>query len=391
MRRGLAAAAAAGALLFAAPVAHAAPPNPPVVTGGTISVSMSSGNTNPPLLSGHFHVDDSGAAVTVKATMAWTGPAPDQHPKFNPQDVCPGAKCANDGNGNIDFSGFGLPTATYNGPYRVDATAAASDIFGSGAQAVNTAFHVAVAPPDVGAVTATVDNKTRQVTVSWDRDITTPDLVAYWIWRKGPGDADFKAVIQTPQLSTGARVSVVDYCQDCNGGDYLYQVESRRNGGDAQYSSTDFVASNRSKSQSPKVTEPPPPPGQTVPPTTAPGPGGGPPVVRGTPSGTTHSAGFSGGSGGSSSAATPTSEAVTPDPGFARGLPYAGGSSANDQNGEEGDNSAVAVTPGRHTSSGKGYLVPVAAGAVLFLGALHLRMFKKRLDEPPTSSLTPVA
>jgi hypothetical protein len=80
---------------------------------------------------------------------------------------------------------------------------------------------------------------------------------------------------------------------------------------------------------------------------------------------------------------------VTPDPGFVRGLPNAG-SSASDSNGE-GDNSAIAVTPGRHstTSGGKGYLVPVAGAAVFVLGALHLRIFKKRLDEPP-SNLTPV-
>jgi hypothetical protein len=79
---------------------------------------------------------------------------------------------------------------------------------------------------------------------------------------------------------------------------------------------------------------------------------------------------------------------VTPDPGFQRGLPDVGATPGADNS--EGDNSAVAQTPGRHTSSGKGYLVPVAGGAVLFLGALHLRLLKKRLDEPP-SNLTPVA
>jgi hypothetical protein len=40
------------------------------------------------------------------------------------------------------------------------------------------------------------------------------------------------------------------------------------------------------------------------------------------------------------------------------------------------------VTPGRHSNSGRGYHVPVAGCAVLFLGAFHLRLFKKRLDEP---------
>ena len=75
--------------------------------------------------------------------------------------------------------------------------------------------------------------------------------------------------------------------------------------------------------------------------------------------------------------AAPTSEAVTPDPGFVRGLPYAGSTPGNE--GEGGDNSSVAVTPGRHSSNRRGILAPVAGGAILFLGALHLRILKRRL------------
>jgi hypothetical protein len=89
--------------------------------------------------------------------------------------------------------------------------------------------------------------------------------------------------------------------------------------------------------------------------------------------------GFSG-SGSSSAATTPTSEPVTPDPGFVRGLPYAGQQPGAEG---EGDNSAVAVTPGgSHKSNRRGVLVPVATGAILFVGAFHLRILKKRLDEP---------
>ena len=229
--------------------------------------------------------------------------------------------------------------------------------------------------------------KDRIVTVSFDRDATTPDVQSYYLYRKGPGDKDFTAIAQTPQLNTGARINVFDDRAQYKGGDYLYQVETHRNG--ASGDGTTTVVSDKAKSQSNKVTMSDPPPGVTAPPTTTPKGGGPPPVVRGTPSGVTRSSGFSGSSSGSSSGTTPTSEAVTPDPGFVRGLPYAAGSPSPD-NGNEGDNSAVAVTPGRHGSSGKGWLVPVAGSAVFILGALHLRIFKKRLDEPPTT-LTPIS
>ncbi|MBV8305260.1 MAG: hypothetical protein JOZ04_13700, partial [Acidimicrobiia bacterium] len=93
----------------------------------------------------------------------------------------------------------------------------------------------------------------------------------------------------------------------------------------------------------------------------------------------------------SSASDTPTTQAVTPDPGYARGLPYAAGSAPADNGNSEGDNSAVAVTPGRHSSSNRGIFVPVAAGAILFVGAFHLRILKKRLDEPPSTGLTPAS
>jgi hypothetical protein len=392
MRRGLAAAAAGAAVALGLGVgtAGAAPPGNPVVSGGHLSVAMSKDNTNPPLLSGHFDVDDNNATVTVSAKMSWKGPDPAHHPTFNPQNVCPSAQCNTDGNGNVDFAGFPLPAAAYNGPYHVDATATATNpLFGQGVGTAATDFQVAVPPPDVTKVSATVDTKTRIVTVSWDRDATTPDVQTYWILRKGPGDTAYKAIVQTPQQNTGARISVSDSNTQFKGGDYFYEVQARRNGGDGQYSSTDYVGSDPAKSQSPKVTVADPPPGVTAPPSTVPSKSGGaPPLVNGTASGGSRNSSFSGSSSGA--AKTPTSEAVTPDPGFVRGLPDAG-SNANDQNSSsEGDNSAVAVTPGRHKSAGKGILVPVAGAAVLLLGAVHMRYFKKRLDEPP-STLTPVS
>jgi len=241
------------------------------------------------------------------------------------------------------------------------------------------------APPNVTGVTAAVD-KTRQTTVSWDRDGTTPDVQSYYVYRKGPGDKDFAPVLQTLQQNSGARITVVDSGTQYKGGDYQFEVEERRNGQSGD--SSTVVVSDKSKSQSNKVTVPDPPPGTPAPPPTQPpSSNGAPPVVKGTPTGVTRSSGFSS-SGSSSTATTPTSEAVTPDPGFARGLPYAAGSPAPDNSGNEGDNSAVAVTPGRHKSNSRGIFIPVAAGAILFVGAFHMRILKKRLDEPVGTALS---
>ena len=274
---------------------------------------------------------------------------------------------------NIDMS------RASNGPYKATATAHAIDVVGPDGQGQSpqAAFKLAAPPPNVSDVKAVVDPKSRVTTVSWVRDAATPDVEAYWVWRKGPGDPDFKAAYQTGQLSSGERVVTFDGNTQYKGGAYVYEVETHRNGASGDGSTT--VVSDRTKSQSNKVTVPDPPPGSptTVPPPPTKG-NAAPPVVRGTPSGVSRNSGFSG-SGSSSAATTPTSEAVTPDPGFVRGLPYAGQQPGAEG---EGDNSAVAVTPGRHQSSGRGYLVPVAGCAVLFLGALHLRLFKKRLDEP---------
>jgi len=402
MRRGLAAAAASAVVALSlsplfAPAADAQGAvsiTPSPITMAPAPDGAANVTTNLLAVSGHFHVDGGFQSTFdwARVNLGWRGTAPGP-PIPGPYTICgtppqpapPGAACAGQ---DVDFKDQKLqPAPAYNGPYAVNATAHASDKVpggGSDDKTTNTiAFNIVVPPPNVDHVTAAVD-KDRNVTVSWDRDANTPDLQADVIWRKGPGDKDFTAALVVVPPKDGARVNAPVDGKTLQGGDYLFQVEARRNGATGDGAS--YVPSDRTakESLSNKVTVPPPPPGQTVPPTTSPK-GGSPPVVKGTPSGVNRNSSFS----GSSSATTPTSEAVVPDPGFARGLPYAG-ANPSDQNNSEGDNSSVAVTPGRHSSSGRGYLSFVAGGAVLFLGALHLRILKKRLDEPPTN-LTPVA
>jgi hypothetical protein len=404
MRRGLAAAAvSAGMALSFAPLfaTSAAAQGGVTVTASPLTLSPApspdgSVGTNVLAVSGHFHVDGGfqPAFDWASVNLSWRGSAPGPQVP-GPYTICgtppsgpPGPAC---GGQDVTFNNRPLaPAPAYNGPYRVNATAKASDHLGPGGEDTKTTnnvdFSIIVPPPNVTGVTATV-TKDRYVVLSWDRDATTPDVQAYYLWAKAPGAKDFgtHASSQTPQQGTGARISVTDYTAANKGGDYQYEVQTVRNGATGDGASS--IGSDPSKSQSNKVTVPNPPPGATTVPTPQPSSGGAPPVVQGTPSGVNRNSGFSS-SGSAPLATTETTEAVTPDPGFVRGLPYAGSKPGGDNS--EGDNSAVAVTPGRHSDSGgKGYLVPVAGAAVFVLGALHLRIFKKRLDEPP-SNLTPV-
>ena len=409
MRRGLAAVAASATVVLALSPLFAAPAhgqsNGVSVTASNFAITPTSSpiTTSAVSVSGHFHASG-GFSPTfdwVSVNVVWdkSGPGPTQAYAYcgappNTQPTPKPCPPATQGSIDFDFNQDFNPALTFNGPYKVTATGQAHDqsFLGNNNPVSATtnaiSFAMKVPAPNVSGVTAAV-NKDRSVTVSFDRDANTPDVQSYWIYRKGPGESDFHARAQTKQLTSGARLSVIDAGTEAAGGDYVYEIEEHRNGQTGDASS--FAVSDRTKSSSNKVTVPNPPPGATTPPVTAPPPSsdGAPPVVKGTPSGVSRSSGFSG-SSGSSAATTPTSEAVTPDPGFARGLPYAAGQTPNNDNNSEGDNSAVAVTPGRHKSSNKGVLIPVAGAAVLVLGALHLRYFKKRLDEPPTS-LTPIA
>jgi hypothetical protein len=395
-RRGLGAAAASAVIalsfapLFAPPADAQAQQNGPTVTMSPLTVTPAPGVggaiTMPNLtVAGHAHADGVQPQIDwLSVSLLWDKGPPPGPAVPGPFTYCgkppsgpPGPPCT--GN-DFDFTVNMDMTHASNGPYKATATAHAVDVVGPDGtgSSPQAAFKLAVPPPPATAVVAVADKNSRETTVSWDRDASTPDVQSYWIYRKGPGDADFKAVLQTPQLSKGARVTIIDTGTQYAGGDYVYQVETRRNGASGDGST--YVPSDRTKSQSNKVTVAEPPPGT---PTTEPPPptkgNAAPPVVRGTPSGVSRNSGFSG-SGSSSAATTPTSEPVTPDPGFVRGLPYAGQQPGAEG---EGDNSAVAVTPGTHKSNRRGLLVPVATGAILFVGAFHLRILKKRLDEPP--------
>src|SRR5437763_10064020 len=212
MRRGLAAAAAGAAIALACAPLFTAPAGAQgAVTLTPSAISMTpapaAGNvgSNNLAVSGHFRVDGGFQPTIdwVSVNLTWRGPAPGPQVP-GPFTMCgtppsgtPGPACGND----YDFKDRPLaPPPTFNGPYRINAAAHASDQITGGQDQKNTPnnidFNLVVPPPNVTAVTAAVDNKTRSVTLSWDRDATTPDRQSHCVWRKGPGDKDFTAALQ---------------------------------------------------------------------------------------------------------------------------------------------------------------------------------------------------
>ena len=137
---------------------------------------------------------------------------------------------------------------------------------------------------------------------------------------------------------------------------------------------TSFVASARTTAKA--VTVPNPPPGSPPPPTPpgAKGPGAPPPLLRSSP--------FGGSSVGSSGSGSPaTTEEVTPDPGFVRGLPYGNRANPGDNS---SDNPSVGLNrKGGNGSGNKGVLIPAAFGAILFVGAFQLRWLMRTIEQAP--------
>ena len=339
--------------------------------------------------SGDFHTQGFQPSFDwISVSLVWTGAAPGPPvPGGGTYTYCgkppsgpPAAPCQGT---DITFSVPMNLTNASNGPYKVNATAQASDIPNrtqTQSMPAPINFNLVVPPPPVTNVKAVV-NKDRSVSVSWDRNTVTPDMQGYYIYRQSPGQKDFTAMGQTAQPTSGTRITLApDTTPQSAGGNYTYAVEARRNGATGDNKSVS--PSDKSKSVA-TVAVPNPPPGTvtTVPPPPAPsGNVAPPPVLKSTTSGVSSNI-------SSSPATTPTSEAVTPDPGFARGLPYSSSNTQPGAEGEGGGDPTVALTPsgGRHRSSSSGALKSVAAGAVLFVGAFHLRWLKKQLDVPAST------
>src|SRR5207248_5254686 len=138
--------------------------------------------------------------------------------------TAPAAACQ--GGSDVAFSNAQTPQPAFNGPYTLTVAAEAREGNQTGDNSSAVSYGIAIPPPPPGNVTATL-NKDRTVTLAWDRNTANPDVFTYYIWRKGPGDKDFKTAFQSLQASKGDRLTAVDQETAAAGGSYVYQVETR--------------------------------------------------------------------------------------------------------------------------------------------------------------------
>lgn len=252
-----------------------------------------------------------------------------------------------------------------NGRYTARVKATGKGLLGqelSGAAGPSKPFDIA-APPRAPQNLRVEVSPERIVTVSWDRN-TEPDMLHYVVSRKDPGGDSFRLageVVKHP--ASGERVSFVDRSTAAAGGDYTYKVAAFRQG-----ATQGKPVSAESDARSASV--PAPAPGD---PAAAP------------------SAGASGLVGGFP-AAQPRGSAAGPAPrplidtGFSETLPF--GARPPGEEIEEGEQEPRSLEVGTTTTEfvtrGRP-LVPIAAGAVLLLLAVHLRLLNKRVKAAPAS------
>lgn len=225
------------------------------------------------------------------------------------------------------------------------------DRTGTATSALHT-FDVAVPPAEPSGVTASVDEASRTVTVTWEKN-GEADMRRYEVRRSHNG-GDFTTVgaVDHPEAS------FEDATTAGAGGDYRYIVVAYRAGLDSAVASQ--VESDPSPPSTAKVPDPPPPP-TTAPPaaagpaaaapgaaapgtaTTAPGskPGG---VAT---SGKVDLSGFANVKAGTPRPVTPRTVPL-PDPGFQGTLPFdvSGAGEGDAEAVEEGDTGELADSPG---------------------------------------------
>ena len=233
-------------------------------------------------------------------------------------------------------------------------------------------------------------NEARNTELAWSRN-TEPDMAYYAVFRKDPGGSKYLPVgAAIPQPSSGTKVLFTDTTTSAfNGGEYSYQVVAVRKGAGGTWPAE--IASEPSSIRTATVPAPP-----TTTSTTAVGAPPGSPAPTAAPT-TTIKPGTSAGvdlSGFLSTRSQPIRlPAITvpepPDTGFEGTLPFGARPPADDL--EEGEEEAVLpddaprsiislINPGRP-------LVPVAAGLVLLLLAMHLRVLNHRIKLAPEKDL----
>ena len=277
-----------------------------------------------------------------------------------------------------------------NGPYILKVTAAeAAILLGTpGATVEQTRTFKVAAPPATPTLDPPRVNDGRNVDLSWSRN-TEPDILHYAVFRRDPGSSEFRRVGGDVSQPDSGKVRYTDTGTSAfNGGSYAYLVVAVRKGADGTARTT--ITSEPSGAGTASV--PPPPTSSTA----APAPGT--PLAPGQTT-TTAKPGQAGGvdlsgfltSRSQPAPVTPITIPEPPDTGFRGSLPF-GAVPPGDEL-EEGPPDAV---PPRSRGGGSSVitsidsgrpLVPVAAGLVLLLLAMHLRLLNRRIKALPAGDL----
>ncbi|MDP8938516.1 MAG: fibronectin type III domain-containing protein [Actinomycetota bacterium] len=272
------------------------------------------------------------------------------------RDAC---RPCNRTDGKIRFS-VSVPVDV-NWRYRAEVTAGKSLVLTEmTGKKISEPFAVA-APPRAPQNVKVEVSPERIVTVSWDRN-PEPDMLHYVVSRKDPGGDSFRLIGEVVRHPTS---SFVDRTTTAAGGDYAYQVVAVRSGATAG----SRVSSGASEPRS--ISVPAPAPGDAT---------GGPAAGRADVSG------FLANQPRTSSAPGPPRTLLPPDTGFSQTLPFGARPPAEEiEEGEQEPRSLeVGTTTSEYVSRGRP-LVPVAAGAILLLLAVHLRLLNQRVKAVPAT------
>lgn len=268
------------------------------------------------------------------------------------------------------------PTIRTNGKYTVQVTAIERSVAGvlERPSQASRSFSVS-APPRAPVLDPPKVNEDRSVSLSWTRN-TEPDMLYYAVFRSDPGSTRYVQVGKNvTQPSSGSKVTFTDTTTTFDGGDYTYSVVAVRSG-----------VSGELKTPSKQMTASVPPPPTT---TTAPGaPGAAGSSQPGATTSTVKPGTAAGVDLGKFLAGQPAPLKLTPptapeppDTGFNQTLPFGARPPGDDR--EPGEDQAQPAND--HKISvisqlrGGRPLVPVAAGLILLLLAVHARLLNNRV------------
>jgi hypothetical protein len=291
--------------------------------------------------------------------------------------------CGACGSDNVVPFSYTTPALTTNGHYRVRVTATGY-VVSSGIRVApasdERSFSMDVAPAAPSNVKATYGDG--RVTVTWTGVPAYPDLVGYVVYRKSSA-ADFAPVSDGRPPGT---TSFVDSQPPPAGGNLQYRVVALRAGADPGADNWLVARSDPALVSIPAPPTSAPTTGQPGVTSTTVQPGGG---LQ--PNGAVNSVGNLGNLFPSSAgidlpaAALPTTPTV-PDGTFSETLPFGAGSLPGTKvDGRQAGRSASSSGSGAldsgvaSDSNRRALLVPVAAGSVLCVSALHLRWLNRRL------------